>query len=425
MNRSTPLFLAISSLLLSASASAITDTESLSGAQFNFSNPGARSLAMGGAFIALADDATAAVANPAGLMQLSSTQVSLELRSTSFDTPFVSGGSYGINPLNRSGLAFGESQERENGVAFAAFTRAGERLSWSLFYHQLGSFSNSLANSGVRLNEISPTALFIEPYTAQLEFSVEGFGGAVATKLGEQFLIGFNVASYSFDYSASRVQFDSAQPTLPVRNTLSESESDSRDLGFGVGALFKPNDVFSMGLSYIRAPEFQYQSTLRLASGNTRVALASFNVPHRLSLGAAYRASDALTFSFEASRVEYSRLAENATSAFTIPPSFSADDGTEIRFGMEYVLLNMQRPLSLRAGVWRDPAHRVTSIDPTATNLIDRAAQSINWALFTPGEDQTHVSFGLGWAFESFQFDVGADLSEEYDTVSMSGVWRF
>ncbi len=180
-----------------------------------------------------------------------------------------------------------------------------------------------------------------------------------------------------------------------------------------------------MGLSYIRAPEFQYQSTLRLASGNTRVALASFNVPHRLSLGAAYRASDALTFSFEASRVEYSRLAENATSAFTIPPSFSADDGTEIRFGMEYVLLNMQRPLSLRAGVWRDPAHRVTSIDPTATNLIDRAAQSINWALFTPGEDQTHVSFGLGWAFESFQFDVGADLSEEYDTVSMSGVWRF
>jgi len=34
-----------------------TDIESLSGLQFNFGNPGARSLGMGGAFLALADDA--------------------------------------------------------------------------------------------------------------------------------------------------------------------------------------------------------------------------------------------------------------------------------------------------------------------------------------------------------------------------------
>ena len=38
--------------------------------QFSFSNPGARSLGLGGAFVALADDATAAWANPAGLVQI-------------------------------------------------------------------------------------------------------------------------------------------------------------------------------------------------------------------------------------------------------------------------------------------------------------------------------------------------------------------
>jgi hypothetical protein len=37
--------------------------------QFSFSNPGARSMGLGGAFVALADDATAAFANPAGLVQ--------------------------------------------------------------------------------------------------------------------------------------------------------------------------------------------------------------------------------------------------------------------------------------------------------------------------------------------------------------------
>ena len=35
--------------------------------QFDFVNPGAKSLALGGAFTGLADDATAGFANPAGL----------------------------------------------------------------------------------------------------------------------------------------------------------------------------------------------------------------------------------------------------------------------------------------------------------------------------------------------------------------------
>jgi hypothetical protein len=37
------------------------------GVDFRFNNPGARANAMGGAFIGLADDATAAYTNPAGL----------------------------------------------------------------------------------------------------------------------------------------------------------------------------------------------------------------------------------------------------------------------------------------------------------------------------------------------------------------------
>ena len=45
--------------------------------EFSFSNPGARSMALGGAFVALADDATAAFANPAGLVQLLRPEVSL------------------------------------------------------------------------------------------------------------------------------------------------------------------------------------------------------------------------------------------------------------------------------------------------------------------------------------------------------------
>src|SRR5437763_1267414 len=58
-----------------------TDIESLSGLQFNFGNPGARSLGMGGAFLGLADDASAAEANPAGLTILRKPEITIEARN--------------------------------------------------------------------------------------------------------------------------------------------------------------------------------------------------------------------------------------------------------------------------------------------------------------------------------------------------------
>src|ERR1051325_8553322 len=71
----------ICTLLALPLAAQNTDIESLSGLQFNFGNPGARSLGMGGAFIGLADDASAAEANPAGLTILRKTEFPVEGRN--------------------------------------------------------------------------------------------------------------------------------------------------------------------------------------------------------------------------------------------------------------------------------------------------------------------------------------------------------
>ena len=53
---------------------------------FEFNNPGARSRGMGGAFVGRADDATAVVANPAGLSQLPGLQFYVEGRFSTWDT---------------------------------------------------------------------------------------------------------------------------------------------------------------------------------------------------------------------------------------------------------------------------------------------------------------------------------------------------
>src|SRR5580765_7882096 len=73
-------------------ASALAQTSLQIPLQFNFLNPGAKSLALGGAFAGLADDATATFANPAGLVQLGASEVSFELRGTWVTTPFLQAG---------------------------------------------------------------------------------------------------------------------------------------------------------------------------------------------------------------------------------------------------------------------------------------------------------------------------------------------
>ena len=78
--------------LLALLGSAPATGQVLTSIEFSFSNPGARSMGFGGAFVALADDATAAFANPAGLVQLTRPEISLEGRSWSYRTPYVRGG---------------------------------------------------------------------------------------------------------------------------------------------------------------------------------------------------------------------------------------------------------------------------------------------------------------------------------------------
>src|SRR5438046_4823494 len=110
------LFLAISAAFPLQLAAQNTDIESLSGLQFNFGNPGARSLGMGGAFLGLADDASAAEANPAGLTILRKPEVSVEVRNFQEQQVFTTSGTY--PDIQRT--AFSHYSQRAD-VSFASF----------------------------------------------------------------------------------------------------------------------------------------------------------------------------------------------------------------------------------------------------------------------------------------------------------------
>src|SRR5664280_3508918 len=66
----------------SAPRRAQTDSALLSKVSFNLTNPGGKSIAMGGAFTAIADDATAALVNPSALGLISSIEFAVSGKRT-------------------------------------------------------------------------------------------------------------------------------------------------------------------------------------------------------------------------------------------------------------------------------------------------------------------------------------------------------
>src|SRR5262245_22883618 len=86
--------------------------------EFNFLNPGARSLALGSAFVGLSDDATAAFTNPAGLTALAKPEFSIEGRGSSGQARFLDAGRLSGHVTNMgvdtiTGAAYGNSDSND------------------------------------------------------------------------------------------------------------------------------------------------------------------------------------------------------------------------------------------------------------------------------------------------------------------------
>ena len=130
--------------------------------KFNLTTPGARSLAMGGAFVGLADDATAAYTNPAGLtnLKVGGSEVALEVRQTRFTGLFADRGHYNtteglptyptfIGQDVVDGLRLGEAESETSGLSFLSVGFVLPRgLVLALYRHEVGNFRNAFESQG-------------------------------------------------------------------------------------------------------------------------------------------------------------------------------------------------------------------------------------------------------------------------------------
>ncbi|MBV9497237.1 MAG: outer membrane protein transport protein [Acidobacteria bacterium] len=440
-----------------------TDIESLSGLQFNFGNPGARSLGMGGAFLGLADDASAAEANPAGLTILRKPEISIEARNYLEQQVLTTSGTF--PNVNRT--PFTHYSDRVV-ISFASVVYPIKNFTIGAYYHEplknggagqvvpqrnefTGAVETDVPNfflpkngqapvtatecNNIRRQANDPFACLeytVNPFLTAVDVRQRTFGLAGAWKFGKLSL-GANARYQTFSESSFTFRvtptfaFDSisVQATADVKNGALVMK-DQNDLTFGAGFKFEATDKISVGGVFKQGPKFVAPTFIATASNNLefeKLADTTFHIPDIYGLGVSVRPIPTLTINGDAVHVKYSNLTDDFVSTVAdvrdIENPYEAKDVTELRLGTEY-FFSTKIPFALRAGFWRDPAHSIEWRGPL--NAPDAVAAAL---LYPKGEAQNHWSVGAGLAWPRFQVDFAYDSSKFYKVGSLSMVTRF
>lgn len=424
------------------------DQLSVASFQFNLSNPGARSLGMGGAFAGLADDATSAYANPAGLTILTRPEVSYEGRNASFSAPFIDSTAFVLSSFSPTGdvaaagsfqeVPLGEPKLGGRSTSFLSFVYPHRRWTLALYRHQLADLSGGIKQPATRQPGVEQSIAF--------DLDIAGLGLAGAYRFNEHLALG--VALVRYEASIGLVNGMEGS-TFEDSSSLT---SDASTTAANFGLLARIGDRWSAGAFFRQGPSFAtitVRSFRDLDSPLTQDIRNSepFRVPDVVGIGIAWKATPSLLVMAEWDRIGYSSLGRETLDA----GRFRADDADEYRVGIEFSFWHVKTAPAFRLGAWFDPEHKVRfeaafscpgsesrrpgffscSVGGTDSALTERLDVALRGAilesLFRPGEDSVHFTVGFGMVpVPGFQIDMALDyVDAERYTFSLSGVVRF
>jgi long-subunit fatty acid transport protein len=420
----------------------------------NITGTGARAHGMGGAFIALADDATAASWNPAGLSQLSRPEVSIvyEDFSGSYDTsqslledftafedfPFTIGSAVDTpGDFESDNLAFLS--------ATYPFQLTKNTLVMQVSYRRMASFP-TLTKSGGSLAELrSGDGEVLDSFETVLN-SVDAFGGgfdaysiSMATQLGGTVRLGLsaNYIDMKITNHFEQVETPVDDPDLCWSCAVYSAEQSFTNWNFDVGFQWQPIRALTIGAVYHTDFNSDYKYTVTRSGefflpgpGETIVRPPStssdtttVHYPDGWGAGIAWRPTDRLTFAVDYSEMNWSKgriegymvpswdregepiVREPRDVGFPFP--VDQDDSWTARGGVEYViLLKNGGIIPLRAGYFEEKQF-------VAFNEFVGVGDAPTFDGY---------SIGTGFAFKNFQFDIawirttGDDSKEDFYT---------
>lgn len=436
-------------LLFGSFSFAVTDEEIFRAFSLNLSTPGARAAAMGGAFIGLADDATAAETNPAGLTILAKPEVSIQYR-------YADGRSLKDNIVNipvtnldvsPSPVTPGEDTpyfaefhsadrlQAVNELGFVSLVYPFEKFTFAVSRHELINADASLSGN----IDASPFH-FVEPNSFQgfATISDTNYNFSLAGKINDKFSIGgsLKVSDFSFE---SDIRARQRSEQVFGDHFTSTINTEDTQIGFNVGVLAHPSDRISLGAVYKYEPNFDLTATV--ASPEPHVShpgsviiskegdsTVGFDVPDQLGFGISVVPVRGVHLNLDIDRVFYSQLEDVQTgySLFThlLPQTlngvqvnadqitFNIDDSTDLHLGGEYLVTSGDTTYGFRAGYSRQGRDRFY-LGAAANHDVQEFLAPIFGR--NPGNDVTHWTVGAGVTHGPIQLDLAVDMAEKDD----------
>ena len=365
----------------------VTPASAIEGASsLNPVGSGARAAGMGGAFIATADDATAASWNPAGLVHLEKPEFSLVYGYFNRDQSFSSGSHPEVNGNDQSMDA--------NGINYASvavpFTLYGKNVVTSLNYQRLIDMNKSY---GIPTYNFNP-ATQMKNFNYSQKGYLSTISPAIAIQVMPELYVG--VALNIWNDFLGTSSWESAQSgTIPLAggSFLNKYKYTFSGLNATAGALVNL-DKLSIGV-VLKSPFSASIHQTDTGGGGMPDKKETWKMPMSAGLGLAYRFNDKLSASVDAYWTQWSAsvwkdylgaewnpIAGDLTAKVGKP-----DDTTSIRLGAEYLFINDKTVIPLRAGLFYDPQPGFKKVD--------------NYYGF---------SLGSGYTYQKYSFDIAYQL---------------
>jgi long-subunit fatty acid transport protein len=403
--------------------------------QFNFSTPGARANAMGRTFIGIADDSSASITNPAGLVRLTRRQFYVEFKSTELEVERLAG----VRSLvDITPSTFGDTTSSIGFLSLSA--PVGDRLAVAFTRHEFLRHHESFT---LDPRPIPNSDLTFFPVEGRTEFTGVSYAGSVAVTVSPIVRLGFTLSYDTLSAESEATRFDFVFPTpdpFSARTnpnlTANRTDIDENASGLSaiVGVLIVPNDRVTIGVQYAKGATFEVDETLRsnpdfdfgvnapleIPTTDEGVPLfpktVTINVPDRIGFGVAVRPTPRLLAAVDIVRIGYSSLTDDFTLIFSESEldvdDFEVDDVTEFHAGAEYLVVPGDRRLFVRAGLFTSPDHSTRYL---GTGNADGVVTQIAKYNLLPRETDVVGSFGVGIAVgPRFQADFAYVVGREF-----------
>jgi hypothetical protein len=359
-------------------------------------------------------------------------EVSVEGRYRSVQNPFLASGRLSGTPTgmgeDRTSVPNYENiGDSVTGLTYLSFVLPRGRLRFAAFRHELIKLEQEFTSRGVFQYRGFDNR--DHGFTATRTLKVDVYGASAAYDAGRLWIGGgLLIEAFSLGFDFRRYLHEEFYGAPDPQQEVFHFTQDGDDIGLGaVAGVMVPLGFGKVGVSYKRAPRFDFASFLGGLVGSQERVLSTFKVPDVFAAGVSATFDRALV-TVEYTHVFHSQLEREFVEVLALQGEsaprvdrFTIADGNELHAGVEYLLPLPGRP-ALRGGFWFDPDHSVR-YEPTAANdLLDERLV----AALSSGRDLWHGTFGgMVTVHPRMDVAVAVDYSSRSTVVSTSAIIRF